>query len=187
MRVFLPLLFLTLVLSSFATLAAPQTTTTLETTPLSAEDDPLLATVDPSMIQARSTFLLSASLGFAGGNYLEGDEYQQGPLFALRYMPLKDSLPAWDYQIEVNNDNFIGISVGRRWYCCPEEVYMPYVRASANMFVDGSDEIGGLVEIRRLRLRGSIGVGETFISEFGVGYAITGPDLFAQFGYAFSF
>lgn len=187
MRVFLPLFFLTLVLSGFATLAAPQTTTTLETTPLSAEDDPLLATVTPSMIKDRPTFYLNTSVGFAGGNYIESDEYHQGPFLALRYIPMNESLPVWDYQVEVNKANFVGISVGRRWYCCPEETYMPYVRASANMFLEGSGELGGLVEIRRLRLRGSIGFGESFISEFGVGYAITGPDIFAQFGYNFSF
>lgn len=186
MRVFLPLIFLTLVVSSLTTLAAPQTKTTLETQPLTGENDPLLGSITPAMIAAKPTFLLNVSVGFEGGNYLERDEYEQGPYIAFRYMPLNHDLPDWDYQVEVNKANLIGLGVGRRWYAT-EELYQPFVRLSANMILDSKGELGGLVEIRRLRLRGSMGVGETFTAEFGVGYAITGPDLFAQFGYNFSF
>ncbi len=70
-------------------MAAPQTNTTLESTPYSAEDDPALANIDPALRQSRPDYLLNASLGFAGGNYLEQDEYEQGPFFALRFMPLE--------------------------------------------------------------------------------------------------
>ena len=188
MRVFLPLLFLTLVLSLSSAKAAPQTSTTMETTPYSIKDDPDLARLDPSNRAALPTAAISISLGFSGGNYLERDEYQQGPFLALRYMPLENNAtPVWDYQLELNKDNLVGLSLGRRWYCCPGDSFMPYARVSVNMFLDSSAELASFAEIRRWRLRAAVGLGETFVSEFGVGYAITGPDLYAQFGYHFPF
>lgn len=188
MRVFFPLLFLTLVLSLPLAQAAPQTSTTVETTPYSMEDDPDLARLDPSHRASLPTAALSLSLGFSGGNYLERDEYQQGPFLALRYMPLeKETTPVWDYQLELTKDNLVGLSLGRRWYCCPGDPFQPYARASANLFLDSSAELASFAEIRRWRLRAAVGIGETFVSEFGVGYAITGPDLYAQFGYHFLF
>lgn len=187
MRVFLPLLFLTLVVSSHSAMSAPQTTTTVETSPFSAKEDPELAHLDPEQRNSRPTSIFNFSLGFAGGNFLERDEYQQGVFFALRYIPLEDDKQVWDYQLEVNKDNLVGGALGRRWYCCPGDTFEPYVRASANLFLKGSGELGGIAELRRWRLRGAVGIGETFISEFGVGYAITGPDLYAQFGYNFLF
>lgn len=182
MRVIHCLLFLTLVLSASLGLSAPQTTTQVESTPLTAESDPMLLGIKP---QEHRDYLLNISAGFLGGHILEGDEYLQGPFIALRYLPLIDGFPVWDYQAEVNKENLVGLSVGRRWYCCPEDAYMPYLRLSANLYLSGSDELAGLAAIRRWRLRASAGVGERFISEFGVGVAVTGADLYAQFGYSF--
>ncbi|KYG68293.1 hypothetical protein AZI87_03285 [Bdellovibrio bacteriovorus] len=187
MRVILSLLFLTLVLSVSVSQAAPQTTTTLETQPLSGEDDPLLATRDPEARASIPTFLLGTYLGFEGGNYLESDEWDQGPFLSVRFIPVQDDSIYWDYEVAVNTANFVGLGAGYRWYCCPDDRFNPYLRASANLYLEGADEIAGLVEIRRWRARASVGMGETFNAEFGVGAAVTGPDLFAQFGYQFAF
>lgn len=187
MRVFLVLLFLTLVVNSVPAFAAPQTTTTLESTPLSAEDDPVLGSINPSTLPPRPTFLLNVSAGYEGGNYLERDEYLQGLFVAFRYVPLTNDVPVWDYEVEINKENMVGLSVGRRWYCCPGDAYMPYARASANLFLHGSDELAGIAEIRRWRLRGALGVGENFTAEFGVGIAVTGPDIFGHIGYNIPF
>lgn len=189
MRLFLPLLFLTLVLMNCPTGAAPQTTTTLKSSPLNANEDPLLENSDPTTPRRNQPSLfLNLAVGFSGGNYLERDDYQQGPYLALRYAPFKwVALPTWDYQAEVNKDNIIGLSIGRRWYCCPDDAFLPYVRLSGSTFLEGSGELAGLFETRRWRARASVGVGERLTSEFGVGTAVTGPDLFAQFGYNFAF
>lgn len=187
MRVFLSLLFLTFVLSTLQSQAAPQSKTTLETTPIDAQPDPNLVAIDPELREKIPTFYLNTSLGFSGGNYLEGDEVNSGPYMALRYYPLWSDYPTWDYQVEVNSSNLIGLSAGRRWYCCSDMAFEPYLRLAGAMFLDGAGELAGFVEIRRWRFRASAGVGEKFVTEIGVGYAITGPDLFAQFGYNWGF
>lgn len=165
-------------------MAAPQTTTTFETTPLSDEEDPYLMerVTDPA-----ATFLMHIALGFSGGNYLERDKYQQGPYLALRYIPLTEDLPTWDYQVEVQKDNLVGLAVGRRWYCCPQDSYLPYARVAANLFLEGAGELAGIAEIRRWRARAALGIGAKVTWEVGLGIAITGPDLYTQLGYNFSF
>lgn len=186
MPVYKLLFFLTLVLSCFQALAAPTSKTTFETKPFSGENDPFLESVDSSF-HKRPTSIFNISLGFEGGNYLERDQYMQDPFISLRYMPLSGDFPDWDYQVELNQENLVGFGMGRRWYCCSDDEFVPYLRASANLFLSGSGEIGGIAEIRRWRSRFSGGVGKKLSFEMGFGIALTGSDLFAQFGYNFDF
>lgn len=188
MPVYRHLFFLTLVLSSLQVIAAPTTKTTLETKPFSGESDPVLESYDPSFSKGPPSFLLNLSLGFAGGNFLERDEYNQGAFAALRYMPVElEELPDWDYSVEVNQKNLVGLGVGRRWYCCPDDEFIPYLRLSGNIFLEGAGELAGIAEIRRWRARASGGVGQQFTFEMGFGLAVTGTDLFAQLGYNLAF
>lgn len=183
MRVIHTLIFLTLVVSPLTGVTAPNTTTPIESTPLMGDHDPLLVGLE-SRAQPRN-YQINVSVGFSGGNFLEANQYQQGPYLALRYIPLVDELPDYDFQADVSKSNLVGLAAGRRWYCCPDDSYLPFLRLSANLILKGSGELGGIAEIRRWRARASAGVGERFISEFGLGMAVTGPDLFAQFGYNF--
>lgn len=182
MRVFEFLLFLTLVVCPGIVTAAPDATIPFKSSDFKSEEDETLIGVTP---KPRKSASFNVSLGYSGGNFLEQDQYEQGPLLALRYLPLTDELPTWDYHAEVTTENLVGIAVGRRWYCCPEDPFLPYLRLSANLVLKGSDELGGIAEIRRWRARASAGVGEVFTSEFGFGLAVTGPDLFALFGFNF--
>lgn len=186
MRLFLTPVFLTLVLSGQLSTAAPRTKTTVNPLPMTAEAGTPLRPLPEELRDKPATSLIGIALGFAGGSYLERDQYIQGPFLSVRYMPLgEDQRPQWDYQVEVNQQNLVGLSMGHRWYCCPEDTFMPYGRLSAIMVLDPSSELAGLAEIRRWRLRSSVGIGETFVSEFGVGVAVTGTDLYAQFGFYF--
>lgn len=188
MPVFLISFFLTLVLGNNPAVAAPKTNTTFETTPLSGESDPLLEHPDPSLRRIAPAFQLFLSAGFAGGNFLERDQYQQGPFLALRYLQLKEALPALDYELAIHAaDNLIGLGLGKRWYCCPDDDFLPYLRVSANLILKSSAELAGIAEIRRWRAGASAGVGRNFTFEAGVGIAVTGPDLYGQFGYNFEF
>lgn len=187
MRLLLLPFFLTFVLNGISVWAAPQTTTTMESAPLTADEDPSLARVDPQFREEPMTSFMTVSLGYVGGNLLERDQYKQGAYLALRYMPLERDLIVWDYQLEVNEANLIGLALGRRWYCCPGDEFMPYARASANLILNPKDELAGFAEIRRWRLRAAVGIGENFVWEFGVGLAVTGPDIYAQCGYSFGF
>ncbi|ASD62725.1 hypothetical protein B9G79_03650 [Bdellovibrio bacteriovorus] len=188
MRVFLSLLFLTLVVSSIQSLAAPTTTTTLETSPLSGEDDPDLASVKVSDFAERKEFMIQTSLGYQSGNYLERDEWTQGPYVALRFAFIKQSpLPVWDYELSYNTEEFLGLGLGHRWYFAEEDRYLPYARLGGNAYLESSDGVTGLIEIRRWRVHAGIGAGETFTGEIGTGFSVTGPDIYAQFGYNFQF
>jgi hypothetical protein len=189
MRLLLLPFFLTFVLYTPPTFAAPQTTTTIESTPLTGDDDPSLKRVAPELRDQEITSYFNLSAGFAGGNFLERDEYEQGPFVALRYMPLLHDQIVWDYHLAINfsKESLIELALGRRWYCCPGDEFMPYARASANLILNPKDELAGVAEIRRWRLRAAVGIGESFVWEFGVGLAVTGPDIYAQFGYNFGF
>lgn len=189
MRLLTNLLFLTFVLTPLFSLAAPQTTTTVDPTPYEGADDPSLVATHPDLRTEPTTFYLNVSAGYQGGNFLERDEYQQSGFASVRYMPLQNDQLIWDYQLAYHfeKESFMNLALGRRWYCCPGDSFMPYARASANLIINPKDELAGLAEIRRWRLRAGLGLGESFVWEFGVGLAVTGTDLYAQFGYNFPF
>lgn len=189
MRLLWMLLFLTFVLNSHSGFGAPQTTTTVDPSPFQGADDSSLVRTHPGLMERPVTFLLHISAGYEGGPFLERDEYHQGSFAAVRYMPLEKERVVWDYQLGYNfeKDHFMNLALGRRWYCCPGDSFMPYARASANLILNPKDELAGLAEIRRWRLRAALGLGESFVWEFGVGFAVTGTDLYGQFGYNFAF
>ncbi len=182
MRLISSIFFLTLVLISASGQCAPQTTTTVAPIPYRIEEDPLLAASEPRELR---NYLLNISLGLASGHYLEQDRYQQGPFLTLRYMPLVDDGIQWDYQAEVHLTNNVGLSVGRRWYCCEKDPYNPFLRLSGNLILQGSSELAGAIAVRRWRARAGVGIGQKYIFEFGFGFAVTGADLFAQTGINF--
>ena len=176
MRVFIPSIFLTLVLSASVGFSATTPRTTLDSQSLSTESDPYLSDRAASIRTPAPTWQMSLGVGFTGGNELENDEWAQGPTFALRISALTPhNLPVWDYHLEVNKDNLVGIFLGRRWYL-ENDRFNPYFRVAAGTFLDASEEIGNIVQIKRFRARGSAGLGEDFFTEAGVGLAVTGPD-----------
>ncbi len=187
MQVLRCLIFLTLVAFHWGTLAAPSDKTTLPSLPLNDDPDPYLEGRTSTLRERAPASQINLSLGFMGGNYLERDEYQQGPTAVLRYASIATGLPIWDYQIEFQTqDNLLGLSMGRSWYI-DQLRFNPFFRTSAGVHLDGNGQLAELVEIRRWRLRGSTGIGETFTIEFGAGLAVTGPDLFLQVGHNFTF
>ncbi|MGE5085096.1 MAG: hypothetical protein ACM3MG_02275 [Bacillota bacterium] len=161
--------------------------TTLETQPLTPESDPYLSDKAASLRTPAPTWQLSLGLGYTGGNELESDVWAQGPTFAVRFATLEyHNLPVWDYHIEVNKDNLVGFFLGRRWYL-ENDRFNPYLRLAAGTYLNASEEIGNIVQIKRFRARGSIGIGEDFFTEAGVGLAVTGPDLYLLLGYNLKF
>ena len=167
--------------------AAPSTKTTYETQPLTSENDPFLTQegVQGMTFPPKNSLLLA--VGYGAGNYIEASEYIRGVSFVVRYAPLEHQEIVWDYQVEVNQDNLVGFSAARRWYCCPGDKFDPYARLSLGSYLDGKAELAGLVDLKRWRIRGGWGIGKSFNTEFGVGYALAGFDLYIQTGYVFLF
>lgn len=188
MRVYFFTLFLTFVVTSPLAQAAPSTTTKMETQPLSGQSDPVLADkVYLSTLEKPPTSQMGISLGYGGGPYLEKENYIVSPNLRVTFSPLENDLPKWEYSLEVNSENALGIFLGQRWYCCPEDDYLPYYRVSLGSFFDANAGLANFAEIRRLRARGAFGVGKKFFTEIGGGLAVTGADIFLQFGYQFKF
>ncbi|MNJ99738.1 hypothetical protein D3C87_175190 [compost metagenome] len=189
MRVFLFILFLTFVVTCPKVQAAPSTKTEMETLPLDGQSDPLLADKAYLALQEKpAEYHMGIALGYGGGNYLESDEYINSPYLRVHFAPLKrEGLPSWEYSIEFNQENSLGFFVGKRWYCCPEDTFLPYYRLSLGSYFDADDGLANFAEIRRLRARGAFGVGRTVFFEMGAGLAVTGPDVYGQLGYNFEF
>lgn len=188
MRVLSPLLFLTLVVSSTVSHSAPTATTTLETSPYEGSDDAELGSIKPEHYAKRVNYYLNASLAYQSGNYLERDQWTQGPALVLRFAAVKNSpFPLWDYEISLNNEKFASLGVGRRWYFAEEDIFAPYARLSGNAYFETAESLTGLIEIRRWRAHAGVGAGERFTAEFGTGFSVTGPDLYALLGYNFLF
>ncbi|WP_413560038.1 hypothetical protein [Bdellovibrio sp. HCB209] len=186
MRVFILPLFLTLVLLSNVSSAAPTATTTLESAPLTGESDPYLSDKASSLRTPAPTWQLGILAGYAGGNFIENNKWPQGPAFALRLANLEHERPVWDLHIELEKDNIVGVFGAKRWYV-ENDRFIPYARLALGTFLDPDDELGNLVEIKRFRARAGVGLGETFTFEFGVGVAVVGPDLYALLGYNINF
>ncbi|MNL03711.1 hypothetical protein D3C87_1242560 [compost metagenome] len=167
--------------------AAPSTKTTYDTQPLTTEPDPFLTAegVKGMIMPPKNSLLLA--VGYAGGNYIEADEYIRGLSFVIRYAPLDHEQIVWDYQVDVNSDNLVGFSAARRWYCCPGDKFDPYARVSVGSYLDGKAELAGFVDLKRWRVRAAWGFGKSFNTEMGVGYALAGFDLYIQTGYIFLF
>ncbi|HEX7672897.1 MAG TPA: hypothetical protein VF412_01930 [Bdellovibrio sp.] len=186
MRVSVSILFLTLVVNALSAQAAPTTKTTLNPAPLSGQSDPLLADKTMSHDQLPST-QLNLAVGFAGGDFLEGNEWRQGPTLALRYSPLDiEGLPQWDLEGQINKDNLVGAFLGKRFFITQDD-YLPYVRIAAGTFFDAKSEFANVVEIKRWRARAGLGIGAQFNFELGAGVAVTGIDMYGQLGYNFNF
>lgn len=186
MRVIFPLLFLTLVVSPLLVKAAPSTTTTVQGSALSGDDDEYLGSFRREDLPQHAKNKLFLGTGYEGGHFTEGGEYAKGPFFVVRWSQLAN--PNWDYEVQyLTGEEIVGLAVGRRWNCCEQDPYQPYARVSLNTFIRSGDELAGFVEIRRWRARAGLGVGEVWNFEAGAGVAVTGTDLYLQFGYNFVF
>jgi hypothetical protein len=108
-------------------------------------------------------------------------------MFFIRYSPMEYDLPKWDLQIELNEANLVGMFFGKRWYCCEGEAFRPFVKLAGGTYVSSKGELANFVDPKRWRVRGSVGIGQNFCSEIGVGYAVAGYDIFAMFGYNFDY
>ncbi|WP_413580473.1 hypothetical protein [Bdellovibrio sp. HCB288] len=171
---------------SNVSLAAPSTTTTLDPQPLSGESDPYLSDKAAALRTPAPTWQLGLLAGYGGGHIVENDEWPQGVIYGLRIANLERERPVWDLHFEFNEHNAIGIFGAHRWNLENDRFY-PYARLALGTFLDPDDELGNIVQIKRFRARGGIGVGESFFFEMGVGLAVVGADLYAITGYGFNF
>jgi hypothetical protein len=183
MRVLFPSIFLTLVLATSLCFALPR--------PLGKPDVAIeIKNInDPQSIKKSRPLDIEDkfyfSLSYSAGNYANPDEYTKFTFFQMRYIPYSDDSWGWDYQLGISNLNWLSLSMGKHWYCCPEDSFKPYARLSGSIYTQATEELGGLIEFKRWRANLGIGVGSIFTTEFGFGWSLNGRDLYLQCGFSF--
>lgn len=188
MRVFIRLLFLTLVLAGFTAVAAPEVKS--EQSPLPLDATPIRDFGERASV---SPYNLALYGGFAGGNLFEADEKIAGSVWGLRFSVDRDEDTAWDTSAEVDlPDNLIGLHVGRRSAFLTLSDFRPYYKLAVGTHLKGSDGLANFAEIKRWQARASLGFADLFgddeplYLEAGVGMAVVGFETFIQLGLNFN-
>ena len=188
MRVFINLLFLTLVLLSGRCFAAPNASS--ELTPIPLDTTPINSPIWPRDV---SPYNISVYAGFSGGTFFEADENLATSSLGLRFSYDTDLDHSWDYNAEINSpDNLIGLHVGRRNFIFSTSELMPYYKWAVGTHFKGSDGLSNFVEIKRWQARASAGIGDLFhlqqhlYVEAGLGVAVVGIEYFAVLGLNFN-
>lgn len=187
MREILIPFLLTLVIASSLSWGAPSTRTSLPSRPYSAESDPTLVARPETEQKKTSRYLLSLGTGYSGGHYLNSDLYSRGSFFSFRFLPLSQKNTDWDYSFELHESDIFFLGVGKRWYCCEDDPYKPYARIAGSLVLHSKDELAGMVEVKRWRAQGGLGVGQSLFAETGAGVSITGTDLYLLIGLNLNF
>lgn len=183
MRVIFLLIFLTLVVMTKPGFASPQ--------PLRTPSDPLeVQNINESQEIKKGRPLITEnqlyfSFNYSAGNYIDPEKYLKASAWQLRYIPYSEDPGGWDYQVGLSDQNWLSLSLGRHWYCCPQDSFKPYARVAGTIYSLASEEFAGFSEFRRWRVHAAVGVGSVFTTEFGAGWAVNGQDLYLQCGFTF--
>ncbi|WP_413290212.1 hypothetical protein [Bdellovibrio sp. HCB337] len=186
MRLYVPILFLTLVLSGFAANAAPvidHQPSPIDISPKN-KSEPIYGS---SQIERNWSF----RLGFIGGALKETNQAEQMYIYGLRYDFLKSSLSTWQGEFMIGKDNFIHLVVGKKFYFPLETQTMPYYKFAVGDLIDSTDGIGSVLNLKKIQAMAAVGIDDMFHwnqrlqGEIGVSYALVGPQLEMSLGFAF--
>lgn len=189
MRVFIKPLFLTLVLLSNKSFAAPETKSQMKAPALDATPIP-----GPVWPRHQSPYNFSVYSGYSGGHFFEADKALSTSIIGFRFSVDDNPDHSWDYNAEVNSaENLVGLFFGRRSFVLTATDLALYYKLAAGTHLKAADGAANLVEIKRWQLRASAGMGNLLnlsnhiYSEAGVGVAVVGIEYFAVIGVKFSF
>lgn len=189
MRVFINLLFLTFVLASTQSVAAPEVSGQI--IPSTMDASPLVGPVWP---RDQSPYTFSVYSGYAGGNFFDSDKVLSTSVLGFRFSLDSDSDHSWDYNFEVNTpSNLIGIALGRRYFIFTTTDLAPYYKLAAGTHLKASNVFVNFIEIKRWQFRASAGMANLFnlnnhlYTEAGIGIAVIGFEYFAVLGLNFNF
>ena len=185
MRVFLYLLFLTLVLTLRVVDAAPLVRGTLEAPTLS--DTPLDELPNPNAMGANR---IAVSLGLSSGALLEKGEQRHSTLLGLNYRNVLDPRKI-EADIFIHSQAIAGVFVGKRFKYLEDSPYGSYLKLSGGMYLPASEGPAAITAIKRFQLRGILGWEKIADNprlhlETGIGSSVIGLEIIASFGYIFS-
>ncbi len=186
MRLYISLIFLTFVLPGHRAHSAPG----FEYKPAPIEVSPKIPTEEVASF--RSGFRdWSLRLGSLMGAFNETSTSGQLYFYGLRYSFQRQTLSAWELEVVTGGNNFLHITVGKKFYFPLEEVTMPYYKLSLGDLIDSSENLGSVFNIKKIQAMASIGLDDLFLwdqkiqTELGAAYALVGPQFEVSIGLAF--
>lgn len=183
MRVFVPVLFLTLVLATCVSNAAPDTTKKFESSPFQIPEEEILAT---STVPA-SPFRFQSGLAFSSGQLIEPNESSSQFSFAANFRQKKYGTGELD--LFVTQSNLVGIFPGVRFEFGEDSIQRAYSKLSTGMYLVPDEGFVNFITIRRLQLRAALGfdnlldLNHRLAAEVGVGASLVGAEIFTQIGW----
>lgn len=186
MRLYVPFLFLTLVLNGFAANSAP----VINHQPIPIEMSPKHKS-EPIYGTTRVEQNWSFRLGYFGGAINEASQAEQMYLYGLRYDFFKESLSTWQGEVTLGENNFIHLVLGKKFYFPLETTTMPYYKFSVGNLIDSTDGIGAIFNFKKIQAMAAVGLDDLFHwdqklqGEIGISYALVGPQFEFSLGFAF--
>lgn len=186
MRLYVPILFLTLVLSGFVSRAAPK-----------ADLNPSPLTLSPN---DKSDFIYSQEhternwslrVGILAGAISETQKAAQVSMYGFRYDFLKTSLTSWQMEVMLGKDNFLHLVLGKKFYFPLETQTMPYYKFSLGNLIESTEGLGSIFNLKKMQAMAAVGLDDLFHwnqrlqGELAVSYALIGPQLEFSLGIAF--
>lgn len=189
MRVFFPILFVTLVLTLHFAQAAPSVDHDPEPIPGPLHHtDSAPQSLDPSARESldwKSTSPLtdtekkevriesaepltksynwSLRATFFGGAVSETNASEQTYVYGLRGDFNKDTAGTWQGEVDVNSQNLMLVSVARKNYFLLERVAMPYYRLGVGEIMDSSEGIGSVINLKKIQALAAVGLDDLFL------------------------
>lgn len=187
MRLYASTFFLTLVLNATAAFAAPVNDTQLPPIELSPKErsEPIYASVD------KTERNWSVRFGFLGGALKETNQSEQLYFYGLRYDFMRETLSTWEFEFITAKNNFLHLSIGKKFYFPLEDVTLPYYRFSVGDLIDSTDGLGAILNPKKIQAVAAVGLDDLFSlnkrvqGEISLAYAIIGPQLEISLGLAF--
>jgi hypothetical protein len=186
MRLCVPILFLTLVLSVPAAYSAP----VIDHRPPKIEISPKDPTEE--IASTRREFNdWSLRLGFLGGALKETNQAEQLYFYGLRYSFERETLQVWEFELNTGGDNFLHLSLGKKFYFPLEDVTLPYYKLGVGALINSSDNLASVFNIKKIQGMAAVGLDDLFSwdrrlqGEIGVAYALIGPQFEMSLGIAF--
>jgi hypothetical protein len=186
MRLSIPILFLTLVVSGLSANAAPAIDREPSPIQMSPKDKS-----EPIYSLAKPELNWSLRLGLLTGVLKEPKLVEQLYFYGLRYDFRREALNTWQIEVDGAKDNFIHIVLGKKLYFPLGQDRMPYYKISVGDLINSTDGLGAVFNLKKFQAMAAIGFDDILEwnrhleGEIGVSYALIGPQLEVSFGFGF--
>lgn len=186
MRLYVSILFLTLVVTSSISFAAP----VIDHRPTPLQISPQQDTQD-IIFEPASDRSWSLRLGLLNGALKETLPAEQLYFYGLRYGFLKKPLQKWEIEISTGGTHFLHLVIGKKFYFPLEDVTLPYYKFSIGDLIHSNENLGAVLNIKKIQAIAAVGLDDLFQwdrrlqGELAVSYAWVGPQLEASLGLAF--